>query len=54
MTPRGLAQCRRVLFTMLTALTFRHPPGREPPVITLRGGRVQRLPGLSDNRHYVA
>jgi hypothetical protein len=32
-TPRALAQRRRVLFTMLTALGFRYPPGREPVVI---------------------
>jgi hypothetical protein len=32
-TPRDLAQRRRVLFTMLTALGFRYPPGREPPVM---------------------
>jgi hypothetical protein len=32
MTPRDLAQRRRVLFTMLTALGFRYPPGREPPI----------------------
>jgi hypothetical protein len=32
-TPRELARRRRVLFTMLTALAFRYPPGREPPVI---------------------
>jgi hypothetical protein len=33
MTPRALAQRRRVLFTMLMTLGFRYPPGREPPVI---------------------
>ena len=33
MTPRALAQRRRVLFTMLTTLGFRYPPGREPLVI---------------------
>src|SRR5262249_26293448 len=32
-TPHGLAQRRRVLFTMLTTLSFRDPPGREPAVI---------------------
>jgi hypothetical protein len=32
-TPRDLAQRRHVLFTMLTALGFRYPPGREPAVI---------------------
>jgi len=32
-TPRDLTQRRRLLFTMLTALGFRYPPGREPPVI---------------------
>jgi hypothetical protein len=26
-------QRRRVLFTMLTALGFRYPPGHEPPLI---------------------
>jgi len=31
LTPRALAQRRRVLFTMLTTLGFRYPPGREPP-----------------------
>ena len=29
----GSAARRRVLFTMLTTLGFRYPPGREPPVI---------------------
>ena len=33
MTPTALAQRRRVLFTMLTTLGFRYPPGRQPPVI---------------------
>src|SRR5262249_45064066 len=33
-TPRALAQRRRVLFTMLTTLGFRYPRGREPLVIT--------------------
>ena len=33
MTPHALARRRRVLFTMLTTLGFRYPPGREPPVI---------------------
>src|SRR5262249_44106846 len=33
MTLRALAQRRRILFTMLTTLGFRYPPGREPPVI---------------------
>src|SRR5262249_47807006 len=33
LTPPVLAQRRRVLFTMLTTLGFRYPPGREPPVI---------------------
>jgi hypothetical protein len=32
-TPRALAQRRRVLFTMLTALGFRYTAGREPAVI---------------------
>jgi hypothetical protein len=32
-TLRDLAQRRRILFTMLTALGFRYPPGREPPLI---------------------
>src|SRR5262249_49088226 len=32
-TPSALAQRRRVLFTMLTTLGFRYPPGRESPVI---------------------
>jgi len=30
-----LAQRRRVLFTMLTTLGFRYPPGRVPPVIAV-------------------
>ena len=29
----ALAQRRRVLFTMLTTLSYRYPPGREPAVI---------------------
>jgi hypothetical protein len=33
LTPRDLAQRRRILFTMLTALGFRYPPGHEPPLI---------------------
>jgi len=33
MTPCDLAQRRRILFTMLTALGFRYAPGREPPLI---------------------
>jgi hypothetical protein len=33
-TERDLAQ-RRVLFTMLTTLGFRYPPGREPPVVAV-------------------
>jgi hypothetical protein len=32
-TPRDLAQRRRILFTMLTVLTFRYPSGREPALI---------------------
>ena len=32
-TERELAQRRHVLFTMLTTLAFRYPPGREPPLI---------------------
>jgi hypothetical protein len=32
-TPRDLAHRRRTLFTMLTALAFRYPPGHEPPLI---------------------
>jgi len=34
LTPPVLAQRRRILFTMLTTLGFRYPPGREPPMIT--------------------
>jgi hypothetical protein len=32
-TPRELEQRRRILFTVLTALTFRYPSGREPALI---------------------
>jgi hypothetical protein len=32
-TPHALAQRRHVLFTMLTTLGFRYPPGHEPAVI---------------------
>jgi hypothetical protein len=32
-TPHAFAQRRRVLFTMLTTLGFRYPPGSEPAVI---------------------
>jgi len=45
-TPRALAQRRHVLFTMLTAVRFRYPPGREPPLITLRGGAGPAPPGV--------
>ncbi len=30
---RELAQHRRVLFTILTVLSFRHPPGQEPALV---------------------
>ena len=30
---RAFTQRRHVLFTMLTTLGYRYPPGREPPVI---------------------
>jgi hypothetical protein len=33
MDPRDFTQRRRILFTMLTALTFRYPPGHEPSLI---------------------
>ncbi len=33
MTTRELEQRRRVLFTMLTALEFRYPAGREPALV---------------------
>jgi hypothetical protein len=33
LVPHALAQRRRVLFTMLTTLGYRYPPGREPAVI---------------------
>jgi hypothetical protein len=32
-TPRELKQRCRILFTMLTVLTFRYPSGREPALI---------------------
>ena len=34
MTAREVEQRRRVLFTMLTVLEFRYPPGREPALVT--------------------
>ena len=34
LTPRALAQRRRLLFTMVTTLRFRYRQGREPVVIT--------------------
>jgi hypothetical protein len=45
-TPRDLAQRRRVLFTMLTALSFRYPPGREPPVIAALRQWLGGWPGI--------
>ena len=46
MTPRALAQRRRVLFTMLTTLGFRYPPGREPPVIGAIRQYLSGWPGI--------
>jgi hypothetical protein len=45
-TPRALAQRRRVLFTMLTALGFRYPPGREPAVIAGIRQYLDGWPGI--------
>jgi len=46
MTPRALVQRRRVLFTMLTTLGFRYPPGREPPVIAGIRQYLRGWPGI--------
>jgi len=46
MTPRALAQRRRVLFTMLTTIAFRYPPGREPPVIAAIRQYLGGWPGV--------
>jgi hypothetical protein len=45
-TPRDLSQRRRVLFTMLTALAFRSPPRREPPVIAGIRQYLSGWPGI--------
>jgi hypothetical protein len=45
-TPRDLAPRRRILFTMLTALSFRYPPGYEPPLITSLHQWLGGWPGI--------
>jgi hypothetical protein len=45
-TPRDLAQRRRILFTMLTALRFRYPPGHEPPLIAALHQWLGGWPGV--------
>jgi hypothetical protein len=42
----SLAQRRRILFTMLTALTFRYPPGHEPPLIAALHQWLHGWPGI--------
>jgi hypothetical protein len=46
MTSRDLAQRRRILFTMLTALTFRYPPGQKPPLIAALREWLGGWPGI--------
>jgi len=45
-TPRDLAQRRHILFTMLTALSFRYPPGQEPPLIATLHQWLGGWPGI--------
>jgi hypothetical protein len=45
-TPRDLAPRRRILYTMLTALTFRYPPGREPALIAALRQYLGGWPGI--------
>ena len=46
MTLRDLAHRRRILFTMLTALRFRYPPGHEPPLIAALRQYLGGWPGI--------
>jgi hypothetical protein len=46
MTTRELEQRRRILFTMLTALTFRYPNGREPTLIPALRAWLSGWPGI--------
>jgi hypothetical protein len=41
-----LRQRRRILFTMLTALTFRYPSGREPALIPTLRSWLSGWPGI--------
>jgi hypothetical protein len=45
-TPHDLAQRRRLLFTMLTVLTFRYPSGREPALIPALRAWLSGWPGI--------
>jgi hypothetical protein len=45
-TSRDLAQRRRILFTMLTALSFRYPSGHEPPLIAALHQWLDGWPGI--------
>jgi hypothetical protein len=45
-TPRGLAQRRRILFTMLAVLTYRYPSGREPALIPALRAWFGGWPGI--------
>src|SRR6516165_4848058 len=50
---RAFTQRRHVLFTMLTTLGYRYPPGREPPVIAgIRQGDDRTVD--EEPRHGVA
>jgi hypothetical protein len=41
-----LRQRRHILFTMLTALGFRYPPGQEPPLIAALHQWLGGWPGV--------
>jgi len=45
-TPHDLAQRRRILFAMLTALSFHYPPGDEPPLIAALRQWLGGWPGI--------
>ena len=46
MTPRDLAQRRRIFFIMLTAFDFRYPTGHEPPLIAALRQYLGGWPGI--------
>jgi hypothetical protein len=46
LTSRELTQRCRVLFTMLTALSFRYPPGQESPLIAALHQWLDGWPGI--------